>query len=155
MKLTHEVRYDASVDDVYAMLTDPAFREKASWAQGATSVSVSVDEDAVRIDMVSPNDDVPGFARKIAGESVHAIQAEAWSDHEAAFSITTPKVPAGIRGRRSLVTDGQGCLDTFDGEAKATIPLVGGKIERLIAERLKEGWDVEHTIGVAWLEGDR
>jgi hypothetical protein len=155
MRLTHEVRYDAPVADVYAMLTDPAFRERASRAQGTTSVSVSVEGDAVRIDMVSPNDDVPAFARRIAGDTVHAIQAEAWSDHQAEFSITTPKVPVGIRGRRALVRDGDGCLDTFDGEARATIPLVGGKIERLIADRLKQGWDVEHGVGVGWLGGDR
>ena len=40
-------------------------------------------------------------------------------------------------------------------EAKARIPLVGGKIGGLIAQRLKEGWDTEHGVGVAWLEGER
>ena len=35
MKLEHSVRYDAPIADVYAMLTDPAFREKATWAQGS------------------------------------------------------------------------------------------------------------------------
>ena len=155
MKLTHEVRYDASPDDVLAMLTDPAFREKAAWAQGTTSVSVSVSGGSVTIDMVSPNTDIPAFARKIAGESVHAIQAEEWSGHEASMTITTPGIPAGITGTRRLVADGDGCLDTFDGEAKARIPLVGGKIEGLIAQRLKEGWDTEHGVGVAWLEGER
>ena len=155
MKLTHEVRYDASPDDVLAMLTDPAFRERAARAQDTTSVSVSVDGGAVTIDMVSPNTSVPAFARKIVGESVHVVQAEEWSGHTASFSLTTPGVPAGVSGTRRLVADGEGCLDTFEGEAKARIPLVGGKIEGLIGERLKEGWDTEHGVGVAWLEGER
>jgi hypothetical protein len=38
MRVTHEVRYDASVDDVYAMLTDRVFRERAARAQGSTTV---------------------------------------------------------------------------------------------------------------------
>jgi len=155
MLLTHSVRYDASVDDVRAMLTDPAFREKAAWSQGATSVSVAVDGGRVRIDMVSPNTDVPAFARKIAGETVHAVQAEEWSGHSAVFTITTEGVPVGIKGTRTLVADGAGCLDSFEGEAKARIPLVGGKIEGLVADRLREGWDTEQGVGVAWLEGRR
>jgi Protein of unknown function (DUF2505) len=155
MKLTHSVRYDASVADVRAMLADAAFRDRATWAQGATSVEVTVAGGSVRIDMASPNTDVPAFARKIAGDSVHAIQAEEWSGDEADLSITTPKVPAGIQGQRTLVADGDGCLDTFDGEAKARIPVVSGKIEKLIADKLKKRWDVEHGVGVAWLDGDR
>lgn len=159
MKLTHSVRYDASVDDVHAMLTDPVFREKATWSQGATSVDVTVsrsgDGGSVRIAMVSPNSDVPAFARKIAGDTVHAVQAEEWSGHEADFTITTAKVPAGIHGRRYLVADGDGCRDEFDGEARASIPLVGGKLEKLIADKLKQGWDLEHGVGIAWLGGDR
>lgn len=155
MKLTHSVRYDASVDDVRTMLTDPAFRERAAWSQGATSVDVAVAGGNVRIDMVSPNTDVPAFARKIAGETVHAIQAEEWAGHSAAFTITTPGVPAGISGTRTLLADDGGCLDSFEGEAKARIPLVGGKLEKLIADRLREGWDTEQGVGVAWLAGRR
>jgi hypothetical protein len=159
MKVTHAVRYDASVAEVYAMLTDPAFREKATWSQGATAVDVTVstaaDTGTVRIDLESPNTDVPSFARKLVGDTLHAVQAEEWSGHEADFSITTSKVPAGVHGRRALVADGEGCRDTFDGEARAAIPLVGGRLEKVIAGKLKDGWDVEHAVGVAWLEGDR
>lgn len=156
MKLSHSVRYDAPVAVVHAMLTDPAFREKASWAQSVESVDVSVDGDSVRIEMVQPNTDIPAFARKFAGESTLAIQAEEWTDGTTAeFSVTTPGKPAGIHGTRTLVADGEGTLDTFEGEAKAKIPLIGGKIEALIADKLTQGWDIEHGVGVAWLEGER
>jgi hypothetical protein len=155
MRVTHEVRYDASPDDVYAMLTDPAFREKAARTQGATKVEVTVEDASVRIDMVSPNTDIPAFARKVVGASVHAIQAEEWEGHAADFTITTPMLPAGIHGRRELVGDGTGCLDTFEGESKVRIPVIGGKLEKLFADKLAEGWDAEHDAGVAWLAGGR
>lgn len=51
MKLTHAVRYDAPIADVYAMLTDPVFREEAAWAQQVSTVEAG----EVRIDMVQPN----------------------------------------------------------------------------------------------------
>jgi hypothetical protein len=155
MRVTHEVRYDASVDDVHAMLTDPAFREMAAAAQGATTADVTVEDGSVRIDMVSPNTDIPAFARKVVGASVHAIQTEEWDDRAADFAITTPMMPASIHGRRELVADGDGCLDTFEGEAKVRIPVIGGKLEKLFADKLTTGWDAEHGVGISWLEGDR
>lgn len=156
MKLTHAVRYDAPLTEVYEMLTDPAFREKSSWAQQVDSVDVTVEGTDVRIDMQQPSTEIPAFARKIAGSSIHAIQAEAWNGVDTAeFSITTPGLPAGIHGTRALVADGDGTVDSFDGEAKAKLPLIGGKLEKLMGDKLKSGWDIEHEVGVAWLAGDR
>jgi Protein of unknown function (DUF2505) len=151
MRVTHEVRYDAPVAEVRAMLADPAFREKATLAMGASAVSVRVGEGLVEIDMASQAHHVPAFLRPLLGEKAHAVHAEHWTGDEADFSITTSLVPAGLHGRRVLTAEGEGCLDTFDGEAHARIPVVGGRIERLIADRLKEGWDIEHDVGVAWL----
>lgn len=156
MKITHSVRYAAPVAEVYAMLTDPAFREKASWAQDTTDVTVTVRGESVTIDMVQPNKDIPSFAKAIAGETSQAVQAETWRGGESAdFSVTLPGKPGSITGTRKLVVDGDGTLDTFVGEAKVKVPLVGGKIEKLIAEKLKDGWNIEHTVGTAWLGGDR
>ncbi len=159
MQFTHSVRYDAPLADVYAMLTDPAFREKASWSQGADSVQASVDGATVRIEMVQPNTDVPAFARKFAGSSIRVIQAEEWSDGSVAgFSVTMPGKPGSISGTRRLVAegpDGAATLDTFDGEATVRIPLVGGKIEGLMRDRLVEGWNNESVVGRDWLNGER
>lgn len=155
MKFEHSVRYAAPVEEVFAMLTDPAFREKASWAQKTTSVEVSVEGHRIRIEMEQPTTDLPAFARKVAGETTRAVQEENWQDHRADFSVTSPGMPAGIDGTRRLVADDHGTLDTFEGEAKARIPLVGAKLEKLMADRLRSGWDTEHTVGEAWLEGER
>jgi hypothetical protein len=156
MKCEHSVRYAAPPAEVYAMLTDPAFREKASRAQGTTSVEVDVSGSEVRIEMVQPNTDIPAFAKKIAGESTRAIQTESWRDGTVAdFAVASPGKPVGISGTRALVPDGDGTLDTFTGEAKATLPLVGGKIEKVVVDKLKDSWDTEHGVGVAWLEGQR
>lgn len=156
MKVTHSVRYDAPPADVYAMLTDPTFREKASWAQDADSVTVEVDGGTVRIVMSQPNTDVPSFAKAFAGATTTVHQSEDWRDGvEADFTTDTPGKPVSIRGTRRLVADGDGTLDTFEGEAKARVPLIGGKIEKLVAEKLKDGWDTEAGLGARWLKGER
>ncbi|MEO5662028.1 MAG: DUF2505 domain-containing protein [Nocardioides sp.] len=156
MKLTHQVRYDAPLADVYAMLTDPVFREQAARSQGVTSVDVAVDGGDVRLDMEQPTTDLPGFGRKVVGETSKVVQAEAWNGADTAdFSITMPPLPGGIHGIRTLKVDGAGTLDTFDGESGVRIPLIGGKLETLIGSKLKDGWDNEHALGVSWLAGDR
>ena len=37
-------------------------------------------------------------------------------------------------------------------EIKVKVPLIGGKLERLMAEKVAAGMDVEHSVGVAWLK---
>lgn len=156
MLLTHSVRYDAPAADVYAMLTDPAFREKSATAQGVTSVDVSVEGGDVRLEMQQPTTDLPGFARKVVGENSNVVQTESWNGVDTAdFSITMPPLPGSITGTRVLKADGDGTLDTFEGQAQVKIPLIGGKLENLICSKLTEGWDNEHALGVAWLAGER
>ena len=160
MKFTCSVRYDAAPAEVYAMLTDPAFRTKVMEAQSARSCDVSVDATTIAIDAVTPNDGIPGFARAFAGEITRSITTEKWRDGGAGewaaeFSVETPGKPSSIAGTRSLVADGDGTLDSFEAEAKAKVPLIGGKIENLIISQFKDGTAKEHVVGVAWLGGSR
>jgi len=161
MKVRHSVRYDAPVADVYAMLTDPVFREKAAHAQDATDVKVSVEGQKLTLDMQASNRGLPGFAQKFAGERTHSITSELWSDDGVAgervadFAVATPGKPTSIVGTRRLVADGDATLDTFEGECKAKVPLIGGKLEGIMAGQFTDGLDKEHAVGIAWLKGDR
>jgi hypothetical protein len=38
-------------------------------------------------------------------------------------------------------------------ELRIKVPLIGGKLEKLLAERVAAGMDAEHEVGVAYLEG--
>lgn len=156
MKFTHEVRYDAPLADVYAMLTDPAFREKGTLATGATSAAVQIDGGSVRIDLERPNDKIPAFAQKVFGATSKATQSETWRDGTTAdFKVTVSGAPLVISGTRSLVADGAATIDRLDGEAKVKVPLLGGKLEGLAKDETKAGWDAEHGVGMAWLAGER
>ena len=32
------------------------------------------------------------------------------------------------------------------------VPLIGGRLEKLMAEKVAAGMDVEHAVGVRWLQ---
>jgi uncharacterized protein YndB with AHSA1/START domain len=84
MKFRHEISYDAPPAEVYAMLTDPAFRQKSCDAMGVLSADITIEPEGegarVVIDQVQPTSGIPSFAKKIAGESTRAVQTEEWAD---------------------------------------------------------------------------
>lgn len=158
MRLLHEISYDASLADVFAMLSDPGFRHASADAMGVTSADVSISPKgegiSVRIDQVQPTAGVPGFAKKFTGETTRAVQTEDWSSPTGGtITIETPGKPTHVNGTISLTESGGRTTETLDVEVKVKVPLIGGKLEKVMAGLVSKGLDNEHTAGVAWLEG--
>jgi uncharacterized protein YndB with AHSA1/START domain len=160
MKLRHEISYDAPLADVYAMLADPAFRQASAAAMGVISADVSITPKGegmtVRIDQVQPTEGVPGFAKKFAGETTRAVQTEEWgSPTSGTIAIETPGKPTSIHGTLTLSESGGRTTETLDAEVKVKVPLIGGKLEKLMADLVAAGMDEEQGAGEAWLRGER
>lgn len=160
MKIRHELRYDAPPSEVYAMLVDPAFRERVCETMDVASQDVSVQPTAsgvdLRIDMQQRTTGLPGFARKIVGDRTRVIQSESWqAERGADLEVQIPGKPGHIRGRTTLSADGSGTVEAFEGEATISIPFVGGKLEGLIERLFVAGMDNEQQVGARWLAGER
>ena len=160
MKLRHEIVYDAPLADVFTMLSNPAFRERSAKAMGVISADVSITEKGagigVRIDQVQPTEGIPSFAKKFAGETTRAVQTEEWSGPAGGtITIETPGKPTSIKGTISLTESGGRTTETLDVEVKVKVPLIGGKLESLMADLVARGMDKEQEAGAAWLAGDR
>lgn len=164
MKFRHEVRYDASAAEVHAMLAEPAFRQQAADAMGVISADVAItargdaggEGMSVTIDQVQPTEGVPGFAKRFAGETTRAIQVEEWSSGtDATISIKTPGKPTSIVGTLNLAESGGVTTETMTAEIKVRVPLIGGKLESLMADLVAAGMDKENAVGAAWLRGER
>ncbi len=160
MKVTHTATYDASLDQVYEMLTDPEFRRYAARATGVLRADVSVEDSGgarvVTVDQDQPTEGVPSFAKKFAGDTTRAILVETWSSPErATVSVQTPGRPTDVSGTYVLSeTDGT-TSQTFDGEVKVKVPLIKDKLEKLMAQLFAEGRDKDQAVGAAWLRGER
>ena len=157
MKFRHEISYDAPPAKVFEMLADPDFREQACAAMEVISADVQLDRDGegfnLVIDQQQNTKDLPGFARTFAGESTQAIQREVWLGPTTGnLSIESPGKPASASGTIRLEEDGSGTREVVELEIKVKVPLIGGKLEKLMAEKVAAGMDVERTIGVVWLE---
>lgn len=159
MRLHHELTYQASAAAVLAMLTDPAYWDKVAVATGAISSTATVEDDGgatrVVVDQEQAVVGVPSFAKKFVGDSTRAITTQVWSGNTAAFAVDTPGKPTSINGTATLTEQGAATVLTYDLEVKASVPLIGGKLEKLVVELTTEGFDKEQAVGAAWLAGER
>ncbi len=160
MEFRTELAYDASPDEVYAMLSDPAFREQVAQAQDVVSVDVRLtpgdDGFALVNDQVQNTKDLPAIAQKIAGDTTQAVIKEEWQSRTSgSISITAPGKPSSASGTIRLAPDGDGTVEIVELEVKVKVPLIGGKLEKLMADQIESGYRTEHTVGRAWLQDNK
>jgi hypothetical protein len=163
MRFQHTTTYDASAEDVFAMLTEPAWREKVGAAQGVVSVTVTVTPEGpdstgrrVVIDQVQNTAGLPAIAKKIAGDTTRAVVTEVWSSPTAAtIEIVAPGKPTRATGTVSLVPEGASTRHVTDLEVTVKVPIIAGKLEKLMADNIEKGLEIEEAVGAAWLQGER
>jgi TusA-related sulfurtransferase len=159
MKKVHEeLRYDgATIEQVHAMLADPDFRRAVCDAQGVLRNTVTVKDEGtalvVVIDQVQAAHGIPSFAKKFVGEEINIVQSEEWSSPEKGnIRVAIPGKPGEMSGTALLTQDPDGTTETVNLSIKVNIPLVGGKIEGLIADLLTKALRAERRTGVTWLD---
>ncbi|MCW2786137.1 MAG: hypothetical protein JWP74_2654 [Marmoricola sp.] len=158
MKLRHDLTYAAPPADVLAMLVEPAYWDKVAVATGALSSTATVTTDGAATKVVVDQEQeiagVPSFAKKFVGASTRAITTQTWTGSTATFRVDAPGKPTSISGVATVAANGAGSVLTYDLELKASVPLIGGKLEKLMSELLAAGFVNEEAAGAAWLAGE-
>jgi hypothetical protein len=155
-----ELRYPGrTVEEVRAMLADPDFRQAVCTYQQVEDSGVTIEEYddgsmTVDLDRTYGTALVPSFARKFVGATIDLVQREEWSSPtEATFEVTIPGKPGEMTGKARLAQSGSDTVETVKMDVRVGIPLVGGKLEDLIAGLLKDAFRAENKVGVKWLAG--
>jgi Protein of unknown function (DUF2505) len=158
MRLRHELAYDAPPADVLAMMSDPLFWDRVGEANQPISWTATIGTDSgttrVLIDEEQAVVGVPSFAKKFVGDSTRVVITQVWRGHEASYEIDTPGKPTHVSGTATVSEHGTGAVLVYDLDVKANVPLIGGKLEKLVADLTKEGFDKEQSVGAAWLAGE-
>jgi hypothetical protein len=95
---------------------------------------------------------IPGFARKFVGDEIELVQTEYWSDIEnARIEVSIPGKPGQMNGTVTLRESGGTTTETVSIEIRVNIPLVGGKIESLVADLLRKALRAENAVGRQYL----
>jgi uncharacterized protein YndB with AHSA1/START domain len=142
MRVTHH--FNGDVDSVYALVTDPEFLERKFAAGGAKDVSVDHEDTpdggvllTIRRHVTV---DLPGFAKRFIQPTNALLQTETWQQAgpgepaTCRYRVDVQGVPAHIDGTMTLTPDGDGTRQDIQAKVKVSIPMVGGKLEKLAVD---------------------
>ena len=157
MKIKESFTYpDTDVESVYALISDPAFREEAVAAVGGQDIEVTIepsgDGHTVTVIQTQPAK-VPDFIKKFVGDSVKVKQTERWGgpdgngNRSSEVKFTVIGQPADMLARVDLSGTGDVSF-VVDGDLKVNVPFLGKKIEPEIAKIIAASFrsDVEQGI---------
>ena len=83
------------------------------------------------------------------------MQDEEWaSANEATFHVTIPGKPGEMTGTARLEQSDADAIETVSMEVRVGVPLVGGKLEDLVAGLLRDAFRAENKVGIKWLAGE-
>jgi hypothetical protein len=159
-RVSHTLTYPGTtVDDVFAMLGDPAYRTAVSEYQHVVDFRCDVTPDGdgmeVRVEQAHGTDRMPSFAQKFVGSEIRFVQTETWaSPASATILVTIPGKPGEITGTETLTQSGDDVEQAIDMAVKVSMPLVGGKLEEMIAGFVGRVFEAENKVGVKWLAGE-
>jgi hypothetical protein len=160
MRLHADDRYAAEPAAVFAMFADREFIRAKYDALGYPKhelVTLETSDDGAKIATrrwVPAN--VPGFAKKLFGETTEMVQTDIWGPEtdgvrHGTWTIDVPGKPVKASGSIKLEPASDGSLVTIDGELKASVPLLGGKIESWAGGEAADTLRNEYEFGVSWL----
>lgn len=159
-QLRHSLTYPGTtVDAVFAMLADPAYRKAVADYQRVQDFSCDIQPAGpgmtVRLEQAHATDRIPPFARKLVGHEIRFVQDEAWSSPGSArYHVTIPGRPGDMTGTANLRQVGDDVVEQIDLVVKVSVPLVGGKLEDLIAGFIGKAFEAENKVGVKWLASE-
>lgn len=164
MKIQDEIRYEASPDAVAAMLADPAFVADKCARTGAIDHTVDVDGEAsgpftVTTARTMATDDFPDVAKKLVGDTIVIHEVDTWEaaaadgSRRGTITLRIKGAPLVLNGILALRADGAGTAQTVDGDLKASVPLIGGKLEKAAEPAVRSAMRKEHEAGREYLAG--
>jgi len=156
--LAYTQKFTGSPAAVYAMLLDPAFAEHCARETGSISSECTVTPNGGGATFVGTRvlpAEVPSFAKRFLGETITATETQAWSaltDDAADATVTVEfSAPMAFSGNATLRATAEGTEVAVTGKFKASVPLIGGKVEELARDTTSKFLHKQAKLGNAWL----
>ncbi len=83
---------------------------------------------------------LPGFAKKFVAETMTVVQEDSWdaNTRRGQLSVEIAGAPVSIQADMALVEQGEGAANKMHWTVTCKVPLVGGKLEKLIADDIRQ-----------------
>lgn len=145
MKYRQTIDYPVSGERLLAIFSQPDFVLDKYAAQGASNIRLLKEErDGDRFRFTVTRDvpvqvDVPAFARSLVPSTITLVQTDAWdpATRRGSLVIEFQGMPVKLRCDMQLEDRAGGTHHTLDFDIQVNVPLIGGKLEKLLAEDLQ------------------
>lgn len=163
MKYDEKLDYDQPIATVLKMYTDRSYFERKYQDSGAWDVEVLEHEKngnkfriKCRFTMKSEVP-LPDFAKKFIGESVTVVQQDAWDldKQTGRIDMDIKGAPLKVFTEMQLKEDGQGCANHLRWNVNCSIPLIGGKLEKVLSEDLQQKSRTDYQVSTKILRDYR
>ena len=164
-RIRHRTEFGHPAQRVHAALTDEScLRERLSTIGGRLSELLSYRADGGKTTVVMRQsidaEDLPGIVRRVAPDGVTIERTEIWmAGDNGGYHGTAEAAVSGfngsMHGTTTLADIAAGCEYLLSGQVKVGIPLIGGKIEEVVAEQLDRLLRTEARIPNRWLESQQ
>lgn len=160
VRARHEYRHPVS--KVWAAFSDPEFYQAKFEGIGHRNVEVvSTESDAAGFSIEVSREvplDVPGFLRGLLGEWNLLLQNERWTEagkgvYTNELEIEARGVPAAMTGTMRLSASGKGCVNEVAITIRASVPLIGGKLEQFVSKDTEATLAAEYAFIQDYLDG--
>jgi hypothetical protein len=159
--IPHSASYPQPVDQVHRALTSEQYwRDRLAevGGEGAELGHVVTGDGTIDVEMAQaiPAEHLPPIVSKIRPCDLIITRTETWSALDGGratgtFSARVDGLPGEVTGTLTLAPEGTGAAITLDGRVEVKLPLIGGKIEAVIAEQVVELLDAEHGFTEGWI----
>lgn len=161
MKVQQIHEYDAGVDEVLEVLTSPEYLRAKAEALGDTELEIVAagrkgDGYVADTRRVVPAN-IPGFAKKFLPAKNRIHQVEEWGPAEGdgsrrgTWHVSAAGAPVTGSGTARIEPTATGCRNVIEGEVKASVPLVGGKLASFVGDEAIQTMNREHAFAQKWL----
>ena len=154
MLIEHTYLYPGGLDETFAVITDASLYEAAAVRSRALTHTAEVTHvhqvHTISLERSLPTDDVPSFAKSFVGDGLVVRETTWWKKgapddgdapgYHATFDVQIVGAPVTLTGTMRLTPTAEGTRQQIDGQIKASVPLLGGRIEASVRE------PVDHQI---------
>ncbi|MCA0329862.1 MAG: DUF2505 domain-containing protein [Actinobacteria bacterium] len=163
MATSLSVRLDlpAGPETAGALLTDPDYVQAVGEGTGGQDVEVSVtpspDGGVVVESRRALPAQVPSYARALVGDTLRLVETRTFGpaapdgSRDGSASVRFEGAPVSITGPMRLEAGGAGTVLSLELSVSASVPFVGGKVERFAAEQIERAAAKEEQIAAGRL----
>jgi len=149
-------QYPEPPERMREVLTDRQYLQdklRAVGGPGAELVSWEQDERGVTVVLhqAVPDDAMPSFLRSVLPSGLTIRRTETWTSSGGSVHAVVDGAPGTITGAMRLEPDPAGCVLGAQLTVEVGLPLVGAKVEKMVADSITTLMESEYQFTLDWL----